>query len=445
VIAAVFRTGWQNLRRDRAALMMSFVVPVVFFSIFAMVFGSQGQRDRARRVRVLVVDEDGSERSQRLVAALLAEPGLRAATAPEAKAGRTPAPYDAAAAEQAVRGGEAPLAVIIPRGFGATRLRFGPADGEDGATSSRPKIILLADSSDPVATPLFQGLLQKAAMTALPDVFADAGVDAVETMGGGLTPEQRTLIASQLGELRRLAAQPHDDDAASGDQAGADGGLGAFGFVEVETRDLLGESKKSPMIAFFAAGIGVMFLLFTASNAGGGALLDESESGTLDRILATRVSMTSLLLGKLLYLTALGILQLCIMFLWGAAVFGLELFTHLPGFAVMTVATALACSAFGLVLATLARTRAQLGAISTLIILSFSALGGSMFPRFLMPETLQKLGLATFNSWAVEGFTKVFWREEPLAALWPQVAVLLATCAVFFALARRLARRWDTV
>lgn len=89
--------------------------------------------------------------------------------------------------------------------------------------------------------------------------------------------------------------------------------------------------------------------------------------------------------------------------------------------------------------------RAQLGALATLVILIISALGGSMFPRFLMPESIQKIGLITFNAGALEGFTKVFWREEPLWNLWPQVGVLAVSGTVFFAVARRLARRWEIV
>ena len=53
-----------------------------------------------------------------------------------------------------------------------------------------------------------------------------------------------------------------------------------------------------------------------------------------------------------------------------------------------------------------------------------SALGGSMFPRFLMSETMQRIGLVTFNAWALDGYLKVFWRDAPIWELWPQVAVL---------------------
>jgi ABC-2 type transport system permease protein len=72
-----------------------------------------------------------------------------------------------------------------------------------------------------------------------------------------------------------------------------------------------------------------------------------------------------------------------------------------------------------------------------------SSIGGSMFPRVLMPEAMQKAGLFTINAWAIDGFTKVFWRDEPVSALWPQVLVLLATGIALFALARWFARRWE--
>jgi ABC-2 type transport system permease protein len=35
--------------------------------------------------------------------------------------------------------------------------------------------------------------------------------------------------------------------------------------------------------------------------------------------------------------------------------------------------------------------------VSTLLILIMSSLGGSMFPRFLMPPAMQKAGLFTIN------------------------------------------------
>ena len=89
------------------------------------------------------------------------------------------------------------------------------------------------------------------------------------------------------------------------------------------------------------------------------------------------------------------------------------------------------------------RSRMQLVGISNLSILPMSALGGSMYPHFLMPEKMQKIGLLTLNAWAIDGFQKIFWRDEPVSAVWPQVAVLVAVGFVFFLIARRLAHRWE--
>jgi ABC-2 type transport system permease protein len=281
-----------------------------------------------------------------------------------------------------------------------------------------------------VAPQLVAGLLQKVAMTSMPEVMLEQGSRRMDGVVGGFTPAQRERVDASLKWLR--AREDADGDASR------DGGV----LLAVHTRDVLGTGKNGSMISFYAAAIGVMFLLFTASAAGG-SLLDEAESGTLDRVLATRIGMGTLLAGKLCFSAALAFAQLLLMFLWAWLAFGLDLLPHLAGFAVMGAATSLAVAAFGMVLAAACRTRAQLGALSTLLILVMSSIGGSMFPRFLMPAAMQKAGLFTLNAWAIDGFTKVFWRDEPVSHLWPQLLVLLGAGAACFALAHRLARRWE--
>jgi ABC-2 type transport system permease protein len=214
--------------------------------------------------------------------------------------------------------------------------------------------------------------------------------------------------------------------------------------VGVNVVDVMGSNtRRGSLISFYAAGIGVMFLLFSAVGGAGGTLLDEIEAGTFERLLSTRVGMTGVLIGKWLFLALMGAAQLTVMFLWGAVVFKLPLFSHFGGFAVMTVITACAAAALGMVLATIAGSRGQLQGFSTILILTMSALGGSMFPRFLMSETMQKFGLLTFNGWALDGYLKVFWRELPVSQLWPQLLVLTTLTFVFLSTARVLARRWE--
>ena len=244
----------------------------------------------------------------------------------------------------------------------------------------------------------------------------------------------------ELAALRKMQDQQNAGPGSAAASPAADSG----GMVAVDIRDVVGEKKKSPMISYYAAGVGVMFLLFTASAAGG-SLLDESDSGALDRVLSARVTMTTLLLGKLTYSALLAFAQLTIMFLWAALVFHLDFFTHIPGFLVMTAITSFAVASFGMLLASLARTRGQLAAFSTLIILTMSALGGSMFPKFLMSDAMLKVGYFTFNSWAISGYQKIFWRDEPISSLGPEIAVLVGAGLVLFVLARWFARKWEYV
>ena len=429
MIIPVIRTALLALRRDRVSMVLSFVVPIAFFSIFAVIFG--GAHDSVPKIKLIVVDEDQSSASHQLVKGLENEGSLTVTTKPApTKDQPQPVDYTAATAEAAVTAGDVSVALIVPHGFGEHPISFGPE-------SEGTAIQLLNDQSDAIAPQMVAGLLQKAAMTAMPAAMAEQGMKYAGKYIGEFTPEQQKKINSNLEELRQFESRPDAAGASAGLNSSASGGI-----IAVKSRSVVGQNKKSPMISFYSAAIGVMFLLFTASGSAG-ALLDEAESGALDRVLSSRVNMTGLLAGKLVFNILLAFTQLTVMFLWGWAVFKLDFFSHIPGFVVMGLCTAFAVAAFGMLLASICRTRAQLGALSTLLILVMSAIGGSMFPRFLMPQAMQKAGLWTINAWAIDGFTKVFWRDLPVTALWQQVSVLLAIGIVLFAIARRVARRWE--
>src|ERR1700688_2561855 len=103
LIFPIVRTALVALRRDRASLALSFVLPIAFFSIFAVIFGSR--HDTVPKISVILVDEDQSAASRQLVQALQSEGSLVAATRPPSK-GKTaelPPDYTAATAQAAVK------------------------------------------------------------------------------------------------------------------------------------------------------------------------------------------------------------------------------------------------------------------------------------------------------------------------------------------------------
>ncbi len=394
MISTLLGISRTNLRRDRAAQVMVFVLPIVFFSIFAMIFGRVNSTTTPR-VAVAVVDQDHSAMSAMLIEAMRADEALIVRDSTRAEGAKNAgAPLTRDDAQKLVRDGTLSLAVVIPPGWGAT---FPNLNGKG------MKVDVLTDASDPIGRRVIVGVLQRCA--------------AVVLRGGP------AAVAAAQG-APGSAAEP-------------------MSLVATHVVDLLGDPKRrGRMVSFYAAGIGVMFLLFSCAGAGG-ALLDEQESGTLERVISTRAGMRGLLAAKWIHITITGVVQLTVMFLWGMLVFHLDFVPHLAGFFVMTVFTAAAAAALGLVLATASRTRGQLQGYANMIILPMSALGGSMFPRFLMSPALQKVGLVTFNAWALDGYLKVFWRELPLTALAPQLGVLTGLTIAFLTLARFLARRWE--
>ena len=398
MILTLIRASWTHLARDRAAQVMAFVLPIMFFSIFAVIFGGRSGSSGTSRVPVAVVDESHSDRSRALVKALIADDGLKVSTDWPATGGAKKAPpvvLTRARAEELVKAGDLSVALVLPAGIDTSLSRF---DGK-GVRAQ-----VLHDPADPVASKVVAGLLQRATLQAL---RAEADEFRGTPASGSASPSVDDMMPARTEEI-----------------------------------SVMKQKKGNGMVAFYAAGIAVMFLMFSAS-AGGGVLLEEAENGTLERVSSTRLGMTGLLAAKWLYITSRGILQICVMFLWAMLVFQLDLFAHLPGFLVMTLVTAAATAAFGLVLATASRTREQLQGLTNLIVLSLSAIGGSMFPRFLMSESLQKFSLVGFNAWALDGYLKVFWRESPLLGLLPQVGALAGFTVLFLFLARRFAKRWE--
>ena len=424
MIGTILRVFWIHLRRDRVVWVLTFIVPVAFFSIFAIIFSGQG-RGSTPTVKVAVVDEDGSDFSKKLVAAMEKDKSLRVTTKLEPEKG-----HDAGEAltrkdaEMLVHDGKVSAAIVLPKGLGQSFPSF---------AGDRPTVEVLADTSDPVAPQMLSGMLQGLVMSAAPDAMLKGGVGQLSKWGGPLTPEQQKAI--ELAE--QFLQRPAGDDGKSGVAGG--------GLLAVKVVDVLGQEKANPVVAVYAAATAVMFLLFSCANGAGGSMLEEVENGTLDRLLSSRLTMTQLLAGKWISFILLGVMQVTVMFLWGWLVFRLELWSHLPGFLAMTVVTAAAAAAFGIMLGTLCRSRGQLAGVSTTVILLMSAVGGSMFPRFAMSEGLQTAGLFTFNAWALDGYQKVFWRDAPVWELWPQLLVLACLTVAFLAVARSLARRWETV
>ena len=60
-----------------------------------------------------------------------------------------------------------------------------------------------------------------------------------------------------------------------------------------------------------------------------------------------------------------------------------------------------------------------------------SAIGGSMVPRWVMPEWMQSLGLFTINGWSYDGYIALI-QNRGFEGIWLKclVLILIAACCV---------------
>jgi len=181
-------------------------------------------------------------------------------------------------------------------------------------------------------------------------------------------------------------------------------------------------------IVHVVAGTSVMMLLFSLAGIGE-SLLEEKQEGVLKKLLCSPLRSNHILYGKMVFANIISIAQLSIMFVYSWLVFGLDIMHHLPSLVLMIFVTAYACSSFGIFLASFAKSRKQVQALSTTIIMVMSGIGGSMIPIFIMPEIMQKIAVFSVNYWGIQGFYDIFWRLLPLTDITflSRVVVLIGT------------------
>ncbi|MBO9710253.1 MAG: ABC transporter permease [Caulobacter sp.] len=393
---AMTRVMALELVRDRAALVMTFLLPPLVFLIFSSVFA--GATGDAIQLKLAVADVARTPDSIRLAQALAKSPEVRAEQV---------APATADAVRERVKSGRADAGLII---------RADPAD------SGKP-FVIVADPARAVAAPLAQARVQQVLSSALPDVALRRTVAKLEPALGGLSEEQAENADSAAAFLR--TSPPKTDD----------------GFFD--RQDVRDARTGGGVIAYYAGAVMILFALFSAMQGALG-LMEERRTGVADRLLAGVAGMGPVVSGKFVFLTGQGLVQAVAVFATAQAVYGVAVLGHLGPWLVTTLAAAGCAAGLALGLVSVCRTREQAQMLSTFVILVLAAIGGSMAPRFLMPPWLQGLGWFTPHAWVIEAYQDILWRDVAGLAVYKAWGVLaaigLAGLAVAHVQARRLRR-----
>jgi ABC-2 type transport system permease protein len=280
-----------------------------------------------------------------------------------------------------------------------------------------------------------------AAAVIIPDGFSEAllspeGADAAIEIYAN---PSRAITA---GVVRRVVASIAPQDAA---QVGEEIGR------QLESSPLLisidldapvqGEEEPFNMMAVLAPNMALLFLMYTVSSVGGRSILAEREEWTLQRMMSTPSSMAQVLGGKVFGVLLTGAAQMGILILASSLLFQVKWGNPVAVIA-LVLAAVVGASGWGILLAALAKTPAQVSNLGTALMLIFGILGGSFFAGFGSPTGLWgTISRITPNSWAGEGFLQLA-RGGGLRDILTPIGALLIMGLVLFGVAVWAFRRF---
>ena len=370
---------WLKIRRMRSDVPL-YAIMVLMALLLSFIFGRAMFDGGAQRV--LVVDDDQSAFSQAFAEAI--------------ETGAYELSYaDAEDAQRAVEKGQAIAALLLPQGFGEAAQ-----DGNAALT-----IVRTVDSPDVMALEsAVHGAYRQAAHagrlhSALSETLSGAGLEAP------------TLVDVH----KELSAR--DDPAITTAYTVAENGR----FNETFANNI-----------HFIMGFNIFFVMFSIVFTMGG-LLEDKKLRTFGRIRISPVSSAAVLAGHFVPAYIVGLVQMGIVLFVGQLLFGFNLGESLlPIFSVFAVFV-LAAVCLGLLLATMLRTIDQMGAVTPVIVVSTSMLGGCMWPLSMVGPELRAIANGMPQKWALEAVENIAIFGFGIGDVLPNIIVLLGMALVLFA------------
>lgn len=401
LVASVLKEA-RIIGRDRQALFLFFVMPVVFVLILSLALRDAfGERPGAT-FPVLVVAGDRGEISANVIRAFRSNSHLQLTESDHASEVQV---------RQWLIEGRYMFAVLIPPG--ATEQ----AKRRIGEMAARvPKEMLMEKPVEVrvLADPALRGDYRKVLEGAL-----SLALHGVEMRLGGEQLDQ--LLKTTLGE--RYVPMPDMEQTP------------VFMPIhsEVVTKERGDPTPTSVQQNAPAWTLLAMFFLTVPLSV---SFIKEREQGSLFRLQTMTVPAWVVLGGKALPYFVINLIQMASIL--AVSVHVLPLLGgdrldlgHSPlAILVMGASASLAAIGFGIAVAMYARTAEQAASFSSAVVMIMAALGGILVPKAVMPPLMQNLAVFSPLSWGLDGFQDVFVRGGAVTQVMPEALGLLAFSAL---------------
>ncbi len=402
----VWIIGWKDLLvlfRDRGALILMLAAPFVLTLGLGLVTGSFAQNNSTGTgladIPLAVINLDEGELGTALVDVLTGS-DLADLLEPEVVT-------DEATARLRVEKDELAALVVIPADFTQSVI----PNLTTGERTTAVPIEVYANPARPISAGVVRNIVQ-AFVSRVDTGLTVTQVTVTQLVRVGLLPMANITSAAQaIGQQQMTQIQ--NEGAA---------------VIEIVRETAVGASNSLNSLAYFVPGMAIIFLMFTVSM-GGRSFLDERRSGTMARLLATPTHVAQVLGGKVFGIFLSGLAQVGVLVIGSTLLYQLY-WGDMVGVLLLIVAVAIAATGWGLVLATLAKTPAQVTSYGSALMLIFGVLGGGFvdMPR----EGLLKLASRiTPNAWALDGFMRLH-KGGTLADITVELLALLVMGALLF-------------
>jgi len=160
-------------------------------------------------------------------------------------------------------------------------------------------------------------------------------------------------------------------------------------------------------------------------------ILDERRNHTFARLLAAPVSRFSLVSSRILAYTLVAFVQFILLFAIGAWLLpalgtdALVLPDATAALLMTLLAASFAASGYGFLVGVLARTHEQAAMFGAISVVVAAAIGGVMVPVYAMPPMMRAASIISPLGWGLDGLLSLFVRGVGLAEIWPDLLRLV--------------------
>lgn len=192
------------------------------------------------------------------------------------------------------------------------------------------------------------------------------------------------------------------------------------------------KTKIVSSFQYYAAAMGVMFLLMTVVQGVSNMIL-EKEQEVYKRLLLSQLTYTNYLIGKLLGLVIICLLQAAIIIAGTKYIFGVDWGGSASGIAVMTAAFVINACGLGVLAGAFVKTEKAFSVAGMFGSQILAALGGSMAPLYIFPDWVVSLTKLIPNGLALQTYLKLM-TGASLGDILPAAGGAIGLGLLFFAI-----------